>query len=197
MGRRRATSRSGRGSPSLAAGLGGGRRRARRRIAVGRARGADPARRRAGRVEGEADPLDWWRRGFALTYSAELRAERKGARRLGRRCRSRALSALRAGRRSRRIDRPARQAAVGAAADRRARCCPSSASPRPRHLRRRGRLYRLEDQPPRRDGHRGQALAAALAAAGRAQPAAAAAPIGRDSLGRARQRDWRPRRPAR
>ena len=31
----------------------------------------------AGRVDGEA-PLDWWRRAFALTYSAELRAERKG-----------------------------------------------------------------------------------------------------------------------
>ncbi len=31
----------------------------------------------AGRVVGEA-PLDWWRRAFALTYSAELRAERKG-----------------------------------------------------------------------------------------------------------------------
>jgi hypothetical protein len=31
----------------------------------------------AGRVEGEAG-LDWWRRAFALTYSAELRAERKG-----------------------------------------------------------------------------------------------------------------------
>lgn len=30
----------------------------------------------AGRVEGEP-PLDWWRRAFALTYSAELRAERK------------------------------------------------------------------------------------------------------------------------
>ena len=30
----------------------------------------------AGRVEGE-EPLDWWRRAFALTYSAELRAERK------------------------------------------------------------------------------------------------------------------------
>ena len=28
-------------------------------------------------MEGEAD-LDWWRRAFALTYSAELRAERKG-----------------------------------------------------------------------------------------------------------------------
>jgi hypothetical protein len=28
----------------------------------------------AGRVEGEA-PLDWWRRAFALTHSAELRAE--------------------------------------------------------------------------------------------------------------------------
>ena len=31
----------------------------------------------AGRVAGE-DMLDWWRRAFALTYSAELRAERKG-----------------------------------------------------------------------------------------------------------------------
>jgi hypothetical protein len=31
----------------------------------------------AGRVEDE-EPLDWWRRAFALTYSAELRAERKG-----------------------------------------------------------------------------------------------------------------------
>ncbi len=29
----------------------------------------------AGRIAGEA-PLDWWRRAFALTYSAELRAER-------------------------------------------------------------------------------------------------------------------------
>ena len=31
----------------------------------------------AGGIEGE-QPLDWWRRAFALTYSAELRAERKG-----------------------------------------------------------------------------------------------------------------------
>jgi hypothetical protein len=31
----------------------------------------------AGRIEGEP-VLDWWRRAFALTYSAELRAERKG-----------------------------------------------------------------------------------------------------------------------
>ena len=31
----------------------------------------------AGRVPGE-DILDWWRRAFSLTYSAELRAERKG-----------------------------------------------------------------------------------------------------------------------
>ena len=31
----------------------------------------------AGRQEGE-DLLEWWRRAFALTYSAELRAERKG-----------------------------------------------------------------------------------------------------------------------
>ena len=31
----------------------------------------------AGKIAGEA-PLDWWRRAFALTYSAELRAERSG-----------------------------------------------------------------------------------------------------------------------
>lgn len=31
----------------------------------------------AGSRDGEA-PLDWWRRAFSLTYSAELRAERKG-----------------------------------------------------------------------------------------------------------------------
>ena len=31
----------------------------------------------AGARDGEA-PLDWWRRAFSLTYSAELRAERKG-----------------------------------------------------------------------------------------------------------------------
>jgi len=31
----------------------------------------------AGRRDGEA-PLDWWRRAFTLTYSAELRAERAG-----------------------------------------------------------------------------------------------------------------------
>ena len=31
----------------------------------------------AGRQEGE-EPLEWWRRAFALTYSAELRAERAG-----------------------------------------------------------------------------------------------------------------------
>jgi hypothetical protein len=31
----------------------------------------------AGRRAGEK-PLDWWRRAFALTFSAELRAERKG-----------------------------------------------------------------------------------------------------------------------
>jgi hypothetical protein len=42
--------------------------------AVGRA--APTLLTAAGRVDGEAE-LDWWRRAFALTYSAELRAERK------------------------------------------------------------------------------------------------------------------------
>ena len=43
----------------------------------GRARRADPARRAPGGSRARP-PLDWWRRAFALTYSAELRAERKG-----------------------------------------------------------------------------------------------------------------------
>lgn len=40
------------------------------------ARAAPTLLRAAGSIDGEA-PLDWWRRAFALTYSAELRAERK------------------------------------------------------------------------------------------------------------------------
>ena len=51
-----------------------------------------------------------------------------------------------------------------------------------RHLRRRGRLHRLEDQPPRRDRHPDQAVAAASAAARGGQPAAAAPPVRRGSL---------------
>lgn len=41
------------------------------------ARAAPTLLQAAGSVDGE-DPLDWWRRAFALTYSAELRAERAG-----------------------------------------------------------------------------------------------------------------------
>lgn len=41
------------------------------------ARAAPTLLQAAGQVAGEA-PLDWWRRAFALTYSAELRAERQG-----------------------------------------------------------------------------------------------------------------------
>lgn len=41
------------------------------------ARAAPTLLRAAGAQQGE-EPLDWWRRAFALTYSAELRAERKG-----------------------------------------------------------------------------------------------------------------------
>jgi len=43
----------------------------------GVARAAPTLLASAGRKIGE-EPLDWWRRAFALTYSAELRAERKG-----------------------------------------------------------------------------------------------------------------------
>ena len=50
---------------------------ARRRAVAAVARAAPTLLGAAGKNEGE-DVLDWWRRAFALTYSAELRAERKG-----------------------------------------------------------------------------------------------------------------------
>ena len=50
---------------------------ARERAVTAISRAAPTLLAAAGRVEGEA-LLDWWRRAFALTYSAELRAERKG-----------------------------------------------------------------------------------------------------------------------
>lgn len=49
----------------------------RQRAVAAVARAAPTLLGAAGRKEGE-DLLDWWRRAFALTYSAELRAERKG-----------------------------------------------------------------------------------------------------------------------
>ena len=50
---------------------------ARDRAIASVARAAPTLLAAAGRVDGEK-PLDWWRRAFGLTYSAELRAERKG-----------------------------------------------------------------------------------------------------------------------
>ena len=50
---------------------------ARRRAVAAVSRAAPTLLAAAGRLTGEA-PLDWWRRAFSLTYSAELRAERKG-----------------------------------------------------------------------------------------------------------------------
>lgn len=50
---------------------------ARQRVVAAVARAAPTLLAAAGQRSGEA-PLDWWRRAFALTYSAELRAERKG-----------------------------------------------------------------------------------------------------------------------
>ncbi len=50
---------------------------ARRAAATAIARAAPTLLAAAGAYNGEA-PLDWWRRAFALTYSAELRAERRG-----------------------------------------------------------------------------------------------------------------------
>ena len=52
-------------------------KRAQRSAVVAVARAAPTLLAAAGSVEGE-QPLDWWRRAFALTYSAELRAERTG-----------------------------------------------------------------------------------------------------------------------
>jgi len=48
----------------------------RERVVSAVARAAPTLLASAGRRDGEA-PLDWWRRAFALTYSAELRAERR------------------------------------------------------------------------------------------------------------------------
>ncbi len=78
MARKRATFRSGRASPSRR-GWSGPRTRppAAQAIDAGGAGRADLARRRPARSP-RSDELDWWRRAFALTYSAELRAERKG-----------------------------------------------------------------------------------------------------------------------
>jgi hypothetical protein len=50
---------------------------ARQRAITAVARAAPTLLAAAGAVDGE-DALDWWRRAFALTYSAELRAERQG-----------------------------------------------------------------------------------------------------------------------
>jgi hypothetical protein len=50
---------------------------ARGRIIAAVARAAPTLLAAAGGRDGEA-PLDWWRRAFSLTYSAELRAERAG-----------------------------------------------------------------------------------------------------------------------
>ncbi|MCY7339931.1 MAG: hypothetical protein LH465_08290 [Sphingomonas bacterium] len=50
---------------------------ARRAATSAIARAAPTLLAAAGSRDGES-PLDWWRRAFALTYSAELRAERKG-----------------------------------------------------------------------------------------------------------------------
>ncbi len=52
-------------------------KRARERAVDAVSRAAPTLLAAAGRHPGEAS-LDWWRRAFALTYSAELRAERKG-----------------------------------------------------------------------------------------------------------------------
>jgi hypothetical protein len=50
---------------------------ARRRTIDAVARAAPTLLAAAGRIHGEG-AVDWWRRAFALTYSAELRSERKG-----------------------------------------------------------------------------------------------------------------------
>ena len=138
-------------------------------------------------AKAQDDPLDVFRAGFALTYGAELRAERKERpgsivdadperyRRLGARGRwpgrpapsARRRAAARAWRRRRRkgkaltLVRLAKASTTFAGGD---------------------RLSRLEDQPPRRHRDRGEAVAAALAAARRAHSAAAPVESGARSV---------------
>ena len=131
-------------------------------------------------VDDTGDPLEIWRRGFALTYASELRAERKDRsgsivdteperyRRFGA-----AAIAVAGATRGGRLGplSPAGQDAVAGAARQGGD-----------HLRRRRRLSGLEDQPPRRDADRDQALAAPLADPRRAYSAASSVSSRRDSL---------------
>jgi hypothetical protein len=125
----------------------------------------------AGQRRGE-DELDPWRRAFSLTYSAELRAERK----------DRSCSIVDEDRdRYRRFTGPALAA------------MPSSrpgASWRRRRLEgkalsvlRLAKANRLEDQPARGHANSAQGLAAALAAARRDQPFAATPEVRSGSIG--------------
>ncbi len=148
----------------------------------------------------EIDALDLWRCAFALTYAAELRAERGG----------RAASVVDAEpERYRDFTAPALAAAglaaelvddtirfhdpvtppAGRAASGNGRGAGGGQAAHPgaprqgqRHLRRRHRLSRLEDQPPRRHEDRHPPLAAASPDIGRDHSAAATDPGRLDTL---------------
>ncbi len=135
--------------------------------------------------QGAGPELDRWRRAFALTYAAELRAERSG----------RAASVVDADPdRYRRFTGPALAIARGypprggpgarLAADAAARQAAHARAARQGigDLRGRARLSRVEDQSPRAHRHRDPAVAAALADPRRAQSAAPPACARRGAL---------------
>ena len=90
----------------------------------------------------------------------------------------------------------ARRPRAGGAGDRGKALFGTTAGQGQRDLRRRRGLHHLEDQPPRGDRHPAEAVAAALAAARRDQPFAAASEVRGGSLA-AGERGARPRLPAR
>ena len=166
---------------AVAAGVGRGRGGARAGDRRGAPRRADLAC--GGAADARARSRSTlWRRAFALTYSAELRAERKG--------RARARSSMSTPSATggspapalavARADAAARQ--LGVAADRREGAVGAAAGQGEPDLRRRRGLYRLEDQPPRGTDIAAEAVAAAPPAARRDYPFAAAAEVRGGSL---------------
>ena len=133
----------------------------------------------------EVHRLDLWQRAFALTFGAELRAERATGPAAIVDADPGTLSAVRRELPVRPVRRPGELEAAALVARQAAARASSTRSP-PRqgqlHLCRRRRLHRLEDQPPRRNDDRAQAVAAAASAACRGYPSATAAGVGRRSL---------------
>ena len=133
------------------------------------------------------DPLAVWRARLRAHLCGRAQGRAAGAAGIDRRCRSRALPALRrarccARRRRKRRRPPWRRAALAPAAAQGQGADLVRLAKASDDLCRRRRLSRLEDQPPRRHADRGQALAAALADPRRAHSAASAVAARRDPL---------------